>query len=139
VNWFETHETPEEVGTMAHRIMIIDDDQDIRTYLKTLFEKNGYDTETAEDGEKGFLKAKAFQPSLITLDILMPKESGMRLFKKLKEDAILKDVPVVILTGVSQYRELHESGFPPSQLPAAFIEKPIRQEEILKTVRELIP
>jgi DNA-binding response OmpR family regulator len=124
---------------MAHRIMIIDDDQDIRTYLKTLFEKNGYETETAEDGEKGFPKAKAFRPSLITLDILMPKESGMKLFKKLKEDAILKDVPVVILTGVSQYRELHENDFLPSQLPAAFIEKPIRQEKILETVRELIP
>jgi FixJ family two-component response regulator len=69
----------------------------------------------------------------------MPKASGMRVFKKLKQDAILKDVPVVILTGVSEYRELHESDFPPSELPAAFIEKPIRQEEILKTVRELIP
>jgi len=124
---------------MAHRIMIIDDDQDVRTYLETLFQKNGYETETAEDGEKGFRKAQAFRPSLITLDILMPKESGMKLFKKLKEDAILKDVPVMILTGVSQYRELHENDFPPSELPAAFIEKPIRQEEILKTVRELIP
>jgi len=124
---------------MAHRIMIIDDDQDIRTYLKALFEKNGYETETAEDGETGFRKAKAFRPALITLDILMPKESGMRLFRKLKEDAIFKDVPIVILTGVSQYRELHENDFPTSELPAAFIEKPIRPEKILETVRELIP
>jgi len=119
--------------------MIVDDDPDIRTYLKTLFEKNGYETETAEDSESGFEKAREFQPSLITLDILMPKESGMKLFKKLKEDDTLKDVPVVILTGVSQYRELHENDFSSSQLPAAFIEKPIQQEQILATVSELIP
>jgi len=123
---------------MAHRILIVDDDPDIRTYLKTLFEKNGYETQTAEDGEKGLETARAFRPALITLDILMPKESGMRLFQKLKEEADLKDVPVVILTGVSQYRELHENDFPASQLPAAFIEKPIQQERILQTVRELV-
>jgi DNA-binding response OmpR family regulator len=119
--------------------MIVDDDPDIRTYLKTLFEKNGYETETAEDGESGFEKARVFQPSLITLDILMPKESGMKLFQKLKGDDTLKDVPVVILTGVSQYRELHENDFSSSQLPAAFIEKPIKQDQILATVSELIP
>ncbi len=124
---------------MAHRIMIIDDDLDIRTYLKTLFEKNGYETELAEDGEVGFEKAKAFHPDLITLDILMPKESGMKLFKNLKGDDTLREIPVVILTGVSQYLELHEHDFSSSDRPAAVIEKPIQQEKILETVRELIP
>jgi DNA-binding response OmpR family regulator len=125
---------------MPNRILIIDDDPDIRIYLKTLFEKNGYETDQAENGEVGEEKAKAFQPHLITLDILMPKQSGMRFFKNLKGDDTLRDIPVVILTGVSQYRELHENDFSsPDDLPAAFIEKPIKQEQILETVRELIP
>jgi len=124
---------------MAHRVLIIDDDPDIRTYLKTLFEKNGYTTETAENGEAGLERARAFRPDLITLDILMPRQSGMKLFKNLTEDATLRKVPVIILTGVSDYPELHAQDFDASEAPAAFIEKPIQPDKILATVRELIP
>ena len=84
---------------MAKRIMIIDDETDVRLYLKTFFEKNGYETSTAKDGDEGFINTKAFSPDLITLDILMPKQSGIRLYAKFKEDDQLKDVPIVVLTG----------------------------------------
>ena len=123
---------------MAKRIMIIDDEKDIRLYLKTLFEKNGYETETAQDGDEGYPKTAAFKPDLITLDILMPKQSGIRLYSKLKEDDGLKAVPVVVLTGLTQYQQFYQQDFPEDELPDAFVEKPIQQEQLLKIVEDLI-
>ena len=123
---------------MAKRIMIIDDEQDVRLYLKTLFEKNGYETETAQDGDEGYPRTVAYKPDLITLDILMPKQSGIRLYTKLKEDEALKEVPVVVLTGLTQYQQFYQQDFPEDELPDAFVEKPIQQEELLKIVQGLI-
>ena len=123
---------------MAKRIMIIDDEQDVRLYLKTLFEKNGYETETAQDGDEGYPKTVAYKPDLITLDILMPKQSGIRVYTKLKEDETLKEVPIVVLTGLSQYQQFYQQDFPEDELPDAFVEKPIQQEALLKIVQGLI-
>ena len=123
---------------MAKRIMIIDDEKDVRLYLKTLFERNGYETETALDGDEGYPKTEAYKPDLITLDILMPKQSGIRLYTKLKEDEALKEVPVVVLTGLTQYQQFYQQDFPEDELPDAFVEKPIQQEELLKIVQGLI-
>ena len=123
---------------MAKRIMIIDDEKDVVLYLKTLFEKNGYETETAQDGDEGYPKAAASKPDLITLDILMPKQSGIRLYTKLKEDEALKDVPVVVLTGLTQYQQFYQQDFPEDELPEAFVQKPIQQDELLKIVQDLI-
>lgn len=123
---------------MAKRIMIIDDEQDVRLYLKTLFEKNGYEIETAQDGDEGYPKTAAYKPDLITLDILMPKQSGIRLYTKLKEDEALKEVPVVVLTGLTQYQQFYQQDFPEDALPDAFVEKPIQQEALLKIVQGLI-
>ncbi len=123
---------------MAKRIMIVDDEKDVRLYLKTLFEKEGYATETACDGDEGYPKAAACKPDLITLDILMPKQSGIRLYSKLKEDPELKDVPVVVLTGLTQYQQFYQQDFPEDELPDAFVEKPIQQEQLLKIVHDLI-
>ena len=123
---------------MAKRIMIIDDEQDVRLYLKTLFEKNGYETETAHDGDEGYPKTVAYKPDLITLDILMPKQSGIRVYTKLKEDETLKNVPVVVLTGLTQYQQFYQQDFPEDELPDAFVEKPIQQDALLKIVQGLI-
>ncbi len=123
---------------MAKRIMIIDDEKDVRLYLKTLFEKNGYETDMAQDGDEGYPKTVAYKPDLITLDILMPKQSGIRLYTKLKEDEVLKEVPVVVLTGLTQYQQFYQQDFPEDELPDAFVEKPIQQEELLKIVHGLI-
>jgi len=123
---------------MAKRIMIIDDEKDIRTYLKTLFEKNGFETETAKDGEEGFERARLFKPDLITLDILMPKDSGIRLYGRFRKDEELKKVPIIVMTGLSQYKELYTHDYPEANLPDAFVEKPIQQEKVLEIVRSLI-
>jgi CheY-like chemotaxis protein len=123
---------------MAKRILIIDDEKDVLLYLKTLFEKNGYETATARNGEEGFAAAQTFRPDLITLDLLMPKRSGTRLYCELKKEEGLRDVPVIVLTGFSRTQDAATDAMPADCLPDAFIEKPILPDQLLKVVERLV-
>ena len=77
------------------RILILDDEPDIITYFEILLNDHGYRTLSAQDGVDGLAKARAEHPDLITLDISMPKKSGVRLYCELKNDPDLKTIPVV--------------------------------------------
>ena len=121
------------------RILIVDDEQDIRTYLSTLLEDHGYETRLARDGVEAWKQVETDTPDLITLDISMPERSGVRFYRDLKTDDRLKKIPIIVVTGVSEdFRKFISSRH---QVPApdGFIAKPIDQEEILKTVKRLIP
>jgi len=120
------------------KILIVDDEPDVLEWFSTLFEDNGYDTITARDGFEGFEKAEAEKPDLITLDITMDKESGIKMYRKLHESETLKEVPVIMITGVDpqfkQFIERRKQVDP----PAAYFEKPIDEAEVLKKIKELI-
>jgi CheY-like chemotaxis protein len=126
------------------RILIVDDEQDILEYLTTLFKDNGYETLTASDGAEGFETAKKEKPDLVTLDIIMPKESGVRFYRDAKDDPDLKDIPIIIITALTGYGYDPE-GFhkfiksrkkvPP---PEGFMSKPVDTAELLKLVKKYI-
>ena len=120
------------------RILIVDDEQDIRTYLSTLLEDQGFQTVQAKDGEEAMQKVQAEHLDLITLDISMPEKSGVKFFREMKTDDRWKHIPVIIVTGVSEdFRNFISSRH---QIPApeGFVSKPISPEEILNLVRTLI-
>jgi twitching motility two-component system response regulator PilH len=122
---------------MAKRILIIDDEKDMRTYLGTLFTQAGYQVETAENGEAGLKTAKASPPDLITLDILMPKQSGVRTYRELRSAVETKDVPIIILTGLTQQEDFFsELGSLPR--PDAIVEKPIDRDDFLDKAKKVI-
>ena len=123
---------------MAKRILIIDDEKDVLLYLKTLFERKGYETATARNGEEGYAKAKAFKPDLITLDIRMPKQSGTSLYCELRKEEPFRGIPVIVLTGYSRTQESYAEEMPADCAPDAFVEKPIIPEHLLKIVETLI-
>ena len=83
------------------KILIVDDEQDILTYLSILLEDNGYATALAKDGEEALKQVEAVGPDLITLDISMPEKSGIRLYREVKADDRWKQIPIIIVTGVS--------------------------------------
>lgn len=124
---------------MAATILVVDDEQDVRTYLRTLFAKAGYTVETAEDGEVGLTQAKAARPDLIFLDIMMPKRTGIMLYRRLKKDDDLAKVPVVILTGLAQYRSFFAQDFEQVPHPEEFVEKPPKQEHLLELAKKYAP
>jgi len=120
------------------KILVVEDEQDVLTYLTTLFEDNGYDTVSAINGGEAFEKARTEKPDLISLDIAMPDQSGLRTYRNYKKDDKLKGIPVIIITALgdsvkSFIKRL--GGFPE---PEGFMAKPIDKEKLLKIVADLL-
>ncbi len=123
---------------MSKRILIVDDEPDVITYLSTLLQDNGFETLSATDGKEAFEKALKEHPDLICLDISMPNESGVRCYRNLCEDEKTKDIPVFIVTGISKDFK-HFIGtrrqVPP---PIGYFEKPIDKIEFIAKTKEIL-
>ena len=130
--------------TRKKKILILDDEPSARTYLQALLDDNGYETSVACDGKEGIEKARKEKPDLVTLDISMPEESGVRFYRELKEDPEMAKTPVVIVTAVTGaggdpegFRKFISSRrHVPS--PEGFISKPIDRDEFLNAVRKAL-
>lgn len=120
------------------KILIVDDEPDVLEWFSTLFEDNGYSTITARDGFDGFEKAETELPDLITLDITMDKESGVKMYRKLHDSEKSNKIPVIMITGVDpEFKKFIESRKQVDP-PAAYFEKPVDKNELLNKIKELI-
>jgi len=126
------------------KILIVDDEEDVRQYLITLFKDNGYEPLAASDGEEAIELVRKENPDLVTLDITMPKKSGIRFYRDMKEDEALKKIPIIVVTGVTGYGNDPDEfkkfistrkQVPP---PEGFMSKPIDRDELLKMIKEQI-
>ncbi len=86
---------------MVKQVLVIDDDKNTVVYLSALLNEHGYNPIPAYDGEAGLQKIGESKPDLIILDVMMPKKSGFVLFRQLKRDEEYKNIPILMLTGVS--------------------------------------
>ena len=126
------------------KILIIDDEKSIRTYLETLLQDNGYETVTANDGIEGMEKVNSEKPDLVALDISMPEQSGVRCYRDIKENSETTSLPVIIVTGVTGWggkpEEFQKFISSRKQIPPpdGFIAKPIDQEEFLAAVAKVL-
>jgi CheY-like chemotaxis protein len=126
------------------KILIIDDELDMRTFLSTLFETSGYKPLIAADGLEGLQKAKENRPGLILLDVMMPKEGGIQMYRELKMDDSLRDIPVIMLSGIARKTffhsqrilDLHVGRSVPE--PEAYIEKPPEPDELLAITEKIL-
>jgi len=125
------------VGEAGRRILIVDDEPDVITYLETFFQDQGYATSSAPDGKVGFAKARSEHPDLITLDISMPEESGVKMFRQLQDDPATKDIPVIIVTGISSDFERFIRSRKQVHPPDGYFEKPIDKEALLRRIQEI--
>jgi len=123
---------------MARKILIVDDEPDVRTFLETLLTENGYETKTASDGNEAESIVGGFKPDAITLDIIMPKETGVKFYRKLAKDTALSKIPVIILSGVTRFRDLFDQDRPAMPKPFAFVDKPINPDELLRKMKEAL-
>jgi len=80
------------------RILVVDDEPDARTFLTTVLEDNGYETQEVADGEEAVRAIEENPPDLITLDITMPEKSGVSVYRRVKESDNYKHIPVIIVT-----------------------------------------
>ncbi len=91
------------------KILVVEDEEILLTALREELATGGYESEGAVDGVEGLEKVKTFKPDLILLDLLMPKMDGMEMLQKLKADSETREVPVVILTNLSDYEKISEA------------------------------
>jgi GAF domain-containing protein/CheY-like chemotaxis protein len=91
----------------ARTVLVIDDDPNARDLMRRFLAREGFDTLTAADGEEGLRLARQFRPSLITLDVLMPRLDGWAVLKELQADPALAGIPVLMLTILDE----QEKGF----------------------------
>ena len=116
---------------MAGRILIVDDEDHVLLYLSTLLQDHGYDVISEGDPGKAFDLAKKEQPDLICLDIMMPRKSGVSLYKEFRRDDTLKNTPIAIISGVGGiaygFKRDFRKHLPDQNIPEpeAFFEKPI--------------
>ncbi|RJR40914.1 MAG: response regulator [Desulfobacteraceae bacterium] len=127
---------------MTRKIVVVDDEPDMRVFLSTLLETHGFKPITAMDGNEGLDLVRRHKPSLILLDVLMPKESGITMYRQLKSDPALKDIPVIMLSALSRktffhsQRVLDEYSGERIPEPVAYMEKPPEPEELLELIRK---
>lgn len=126
------------------KILIVDDELDMRIFISTLLETNGYKAVATRDGKDGIRKARDILPDLIILDVMMPGEGGVQMYRQLKTDETLKDIPVIMLSAVAEKSFIHYLKMLNTQLnnsipyPDVYMEKPPEAEELLRITGKLI-
>ncbi len=119
-------------------VLVVDDEPDARDYLVTVLQDNGFETTTAANGTEAVASLEESTPDLVTLDITMPEKSGVSVYRKLREDDRFKDVPVIIITGVSDDFKKFISTRRQVPPPDGYIAKPVDVDQFLALVQKLV-
>ncbi len=125
-------------------ILVVDDEPDIVSYMETVLEDNGYRTVHAHSAGEALDEIEKARPDLIILDIMMPKQSGIALYQKLKMNEDKKDIPVIFLSAFSMAEDFTGKRFrkliPDRRVPEpiAYIEKPVDVPGLLAEISNVI-
>jgi len=125
------------------KVLIVDDEMDMRIFLSTLLETSGYKTIIAVNGEEGIQKARKHKPAAIILDVLMPKSGGIQMYRQVKSDDNLKTIPVIMISGIAKKTFFHSMKMLNSYRgetvpqPEAYIEKPPESDELLEILARI--
>ena len=129
---------------MKKTVLIVEDEMDMRIFISTLLETSGYRPIMTRNGSEGILKAREIDPALIILDVMMPGEGGVQMYRQLKTDDSLMNIPVILLSGVAQktfahyLKMLNARAERPIPEPSAYLEKPPEAEDLIKLTERLI-
>jgi CheY-like chemotaxis protein len=113
------------------RILVIDDDPDVRTVLNILLRKQGFEVETASKKEEVFGKIEAFKPSMILLDVLLSGYDGRKVCQEIKDDPQTKDIPVIMFSAHPGAAGKFESYGADD-----FISKPVNAETLFSKINQ---
>ena len=127
---------------MGKKILVVDDDPDVRSFVVTVLEENQYTPLVACDGVEGLEVIRKQRPDLVILDVLMPRGSGIRLYRHLKTDDALKTMPVIMFTGIAlrsflkSQKALEEFKGEKVPEPDIYLEKPVEPQELVDAIRK---
>ncbi|WP_457551740.1 response regulator [Desulfobacula sp.] len=127
---------------MSKKVLVVDDDPDVRSFVVTVLEENQYIPLVAQDGVEGMEMILKEKPDLVILDVLMPRGSGIRLYRKLKTDEALNQIPVIMFTGIAlrsflkSQKVLDEFNGGEVPKPDIYLEKPIEPEDLAAAIKK---
>ncbi len=127
----ETDTFTVQLDSEKKTILLIDDDKESLYIMKKYIDGNLYQTLMAKDGDDGIAKAVEFQPDIIVLDIMMPKKDGWIVLQELKQNAVTRQIPVMIISIVDNKK----LGF--SLGASDYIVKPVVKDMLLKRISKL--
>lgn len=141
---------------MSKKILVVDDEPDVITFISAVLQENGYNSLSAKDGVEALEVLRKEKPDLVLLDLMMPKKSGITMFQELRKDPDMSHISVVVVTGMSEvtgvdfrnfmYKQTlrdenkftEATGLTEHTIPDGYIEKPIEPEELIKVVKEAL-
>ena len=118
----------------AQTVLVVDDDPVIVKLLQVNFEMEGYHVITAGDGEEGLARARADQPDIVLLDVMMPKMDGLQVATALKGDPATNAIPILLLSAKAQAADV-QAG---KDVADDYITKPFDPLELLERVSQLL-
>ena len=128
-------ETKPSASDGATRVLVADDDRDIRDLIAFKLGQAGYEVDTAEDGAQALSRIRSAPPALVVLDVMMPGLSGMDVARQLRADVETASLPIIMLTAKAQEADV-ESGFAVGV--DDYVIKPFSPRELLSRVKALL-
>ncbi|NVL89996.1 MAG: response regulator [Desulfobacterales bacterium] len=129
---------------MGRTVLAVDDEVQTRDFVSTVLEENGYTPILAEDGEQAMEIIRQNKPDLVILDIMMPRQSGIKMYRELKSAESLRDIPVIIYSGLPRrtllraQAALTQSSGESVPEPDAYLEKPVTPERLEATIKKIL-
>jgi two-component system phosphate regulon response regulator PhoB len=127
------------------KILVVDDEADMRTFVSTVVATRGFQPVTAEDGSQALNLARSEPPDLVILDVMMPKiDDGIQTYQQFKKDEQLNRVPIIMLSAIARKTFFHtirmlnphkDRAIPE---PEAYMEKPPDADELIRLIDELL-
>jgi len=125
--------------TATKTILVVDDEADIRNFLKVALIEAGFDVITASDGNEALEEVKKSVPDLISLDLVMPEKSGVMFHRELNKNKEWSKIPIIIVTGHARddvgkadLKELTMSG------PGIYLEKPVKPLNYIAAIKTIL-
>jgi CheY-like chemotaxis protein len=121
------------------RMLVVDDEADVRDYLRSALEDAGFEVETATDGLEAMEAVRRSPPDAISLDLVMPRHSGAKFYHALQKERLYSKIPVLIVTGHAR-DELGKADFEEMTMsgPGVYLEKPVHPDTYVAAVRRLL-
>ena len=125
------------------KILVIDDEPDVLRYHSTILKDAGFQVVTATDGDEGLEAVREHKPDFISLDLVMPKKSGIRFYHELRRNKEWSRIPVVVVTAHYQDDKIQKDiadGFSDRTIsgPEVYLEKPVKPQEYVKMVKKTL-
>ena len=128
------------------KILVVDDESDMRIFVSTVVETMGFEPLAAKDGVEALTMAGSCLPDLIILDIMMPKiEDGIQTYQQFRMDERFCRIPIIMLSAIAKktffhsIRMLNPQKGRPMPEPEAYIEKPPDAGELIRLITQLLP